>query len=216
MEMKNKKNLKKLCVILASAVIVIAAVAAFLAFHNRIGDGKAREILSGLIEQSYEINDIVWGKGLPVEENSPQPMSSVSGAQYRAVAKDAGYQTVEELTDAIKEVYSDSFFANTIEYVCFKDVEPLTTDLNGNPDTSTAVYARYTENKGQLYADVMHPSFDTGTRSYDASSARVKKVWFDTVTVELDAVDTATGEKKRETLRLRKQASGWRLDEPTY
>ena len=212
----NKKLIIRIAVIAAAVMIVAAAVFAFLAFHNRISDEKAREILSELIPEAEEINDIVWGEGLPVVEGA-QPISSVSGAQYREVAENAAYHSIDELKAAIKKVYSDQYFEETINYVAFTDIEPLTTDQNGNPDTSTALYARYIENgNGVFCADIIHPAFDTSARTCDAATAHVVKTWFDRVFVEIDVTDRSTGETFRQTIRLKKQSDGWRLDDPTY
>ena len=212
----NTKLIKRLIIIAAAVIIIGGGIFLFLAKHNGISDAKAREITSELLPKAEKINDIVWGEGLPVVDGS-EPLSSVSGAQYREVSEDADYHSVESLAAAIKEVYSDSYFEETIDYVAFKDVEPLTTDQYGNADTSTALYARYIENgNGVFCADIKHLAFDTSARTFDASSAHVTKVWFDRVFVEMNVTDSRTGDVQKQTIRLKKRADGWRLDDPTY
>ncbi|MBQ7500718.1 MAG: hypothetical protein IJT91_07465 [Clostridia bacterium] len=212
----DTKLIKKICIIAAAVLVIAGAVFLFFAKRNGISDGEARDILNDLLPKAERINDIVWGEGLPVVEGS-SPLSSVSGAQYRAVRPDAEYTSVESLKAAILEVYSDGYFEDTIQYVAFEDVEPLTTDINGNTDMSTAVYARYIENgNGVFCADIMHPAFDTRARTPDVPSAHVKRVWFDRVFIEIDMTDSRTGDIEKLTLRLKKQPGGWRLDDPSY
>ena len=188
----------------------------YFAKRNGISDPEAREILGELIPKAEKINEIIWGEGLPVVDGAA-PLTTVSSAQYREVRSDAEYTSIDALKAAILEVYSDDYFEDSINYVAFSDVEPLSTDQYGYSDTNTAVYARYIENgNGVFCADIKHPAFDTTARKPDVSTARVTNVWFDHIYIEIDMNNSRTGEIEKVTIRLKKQNEEWRLDDPTY
>ena len=143
--MKNK-----IILVLLSLVMLFSLVSCTKA--ELISDGEAQQILVELLPKAEEINDIIWGKGLPVEPGQDEALKTVTSAQYRTVASDAPYQSTEELKAAICEVYSDAFFNNTINYACFVGAD------DALEDTAAQMYPRYKDNDaGVLIVDITNP-----------------------------------------------------------
>ena len=168
-------------------------------------DTEAQAILAELMPKAEEINDIIWGAGLPIEPGQDAALNTVTAAQYRTVASDAPYQSTEELKAAIAEVYSDAFIKNTINYACFEGAD------DALEDTEAQMYPRYKDNDaGVLIVDITNPGFEITTK-IDPASAKVVSAESDNKqTLE---VDTNNGKIK---VVIVKQENGWRLDTPTY
>ncbi len=169
-----------------------------------IADSEAQQILTELIPKAEEINDIIWGKGLPVEPGQDGPLKTVTAAQYRTVAKAAPYQSTEELKAAIAEVYSDAFIANTVNYTCFDGAD------DALENTEAQMYPRYKDNDaGVLIVDITNPGFEITTK-IDPATAKVISAEDNKQTLE---VETNNGKIK---VVIVQQENGWRLDTPTY
>lgn len=169
-----------------------------------MSDAEAVEILSELLPKAEEINEIIWGKGLPVEPGQDEALKTVTAAQYRTVAKDAPYQSTEELKSAICSVYSDAFFNNTIKYACFEGAD------DALENTEAQLYPRYKDNDaGVLIVDITNSGFELTTK-IDPAGAKVISAENNKQTVE---VDTNNGKIK---LVIVNDGSGWKLDTPTY
>ncbi|MBQ4601673.1 MAG: hypothetical protein IJB24_02325 [Clostridia bacterium] len=196
--MKNK-----IILILLSVIMLLSLVSCTKA--ELISDTEAQNILIELMPKAEEINEIIWGKGLPIEPGQDEALKTVTAAQYRTVATDAPYQSTEELKTAIAEVYSDAFIANTVNYTCFEGAD------DALEDTEAQMYPRYKNNDaGVLIVDITNPGFEITTK-IDPASAKVVSAESDNKqTVE---VETNSGKIK---LVIVKQENGWRLDTPTY
>ncbi|MBQ3184235.1 MAG: hypothetical protein IJB57_11305 [Clostridia bacterium] len=196
--MKNKIILIFLCVIMLLSFVSCNKA-------ELISDTEAQNILIELMPKAEEINEIIWGKGLPIEPGQDEALKTVTAAQYRTVATDAPYQSTEELKTAIAEVYSDAFIANTVNYTCFEGAD------DALEDTEAQMYPRYKDNDaGVLIVDITNPGFEITTK-VDPASAKVVSAESDNKqTLE---VETNSGKIK---LVIVKQENGWRLDTPTY
>ena len=170
-----------------------------------ITDSEAQQILAELLPRAEELNEIIWGKGLPIEPGQDEALKTVTAAQYRTVAKDAPYQSTEELKTAIYGVYSEAFYNNTIKYACFEGAD------DALEDTQAQMYPRYKDNDaGVLIVDITNPGLEITTK-IDVSSAKVVSAESDyKQTVE---VDTNNGKMK---IVIVNEGSGWKLDTPTY
>lgn len=204
--MKNKKFIP---IIAATAVIILIAVSALIIFNRTvpITDEKAQTILADLLPKADEINDIVWGAGLPIEPGQSEALNTITAAQYRKVAEDCPYQSTEDLKKAIAEVYSDDFIAKTINYTAFEGAD------DALEDTEAQMYPRYLDDDGILWVDITNKGFEL-TTEIDASSAKVVHEKRKKHTVEVKA--TVAGEETTLSLTLVEQENGWRLDTPTY
>ena len=195
--MKNK-----IILVLLSVIMLFSLVSCTKA--ELIPDSEAQQILTELLPKAEEINDIIWGKGLPVEPGQDGPLKTVTAAQYRTVSKDAPYQSTDELKKAIAEVYSDAFIENTVNYTCFEGAD------DALENTEAQMYPRYKDNDaGVLIVDITNSGFEI-TTEIDPASAKVISAEGNKQTLE---VETNNSKIK---LVIVKQENGWRLDTPTY
>lgn len=200
-------NNKKFIIFIIAAVLIIGAVVLTLTLKDRaelISAEEAEAILTELLPKAEEINDIIWGEGLPVEPGQDEALKTVTAAQYRTVAKDAPYQSIDELKTAIASVYSDAFIENTINYAAFEGAE------DALEDTAAQMYPRYSENDtGVLLVDITNPGFEL-TTEIDASTVKVVDAEKNKQHLE---VESNAGTLK---IVIVLQENGWRLDTPTY
>ena len=53
----------------------------------KLDDAGAREVLTALLPDAEELTEVIWGDGLPVDDE--ELLESVSGAQYRPISADS-------------------------------------------------------------------------------------------------------------------------------
>lgn len=202
---KSKKILISVIIILAVLLIITAIVGVLhYKWSRTITDAEAREVLEELVPKSKEINEIIWGAGLPVEPGQDPALNTITAAQYRSVAKDCPYRTTEELKAAIAEVYSGSYIKNAINYICFDGAD------DALENTEAQMYPRYKDNdRGELIIDITNKGFAL-TTEIDVSTVKVVSAWRNKQNLE---VESNIGTIK---LAIVKQGSVWRLDSPTY
>ena len=174
-----------------------------------------------LIPAAADVNEMVWGAGLPVDPSADPPLASVTGAQYRPVARDAACHTVEELRSAIAAVYSDVFIREHINFIVF----------DGDEGAITEMRPRYAPMKlpgeGDLYydwlgIDIMYKGFPLTARIDPASVRFVRRVpewnglWWDSDRIVVSVTETYNGKTGERELSMRLQDGLWMLDEATY
>ncbi len=205
-------NNKKFIIFLVVAALIVGGIFLFIKIYNHaelIPDSEAQQILSELVPKAEKINEIIWGKGLPVAEGQDPALDSVTAAQYRLVSEDSPYKNTEELRKAIAEVYSEKYIEKTIEYTAFKGAEGAIEE-----SVSSQMYPRYKDNDaGSLLIDITNPGWELNT-VIDTSTAKAVDAERDKQTIEVKA--TVLGEETTLTLVIVEQEEGWRLDTPTY
>lgn len=104
MHKTDKKKKTELRVFFSSIIAVICCTFifpfAFSSCASRMTDEEAQKILMELVPKSEELNKIFWGEGLPVEDETNEALNSVTSAQYRAVAQDSEYKSIEDIKKA--------------------------------------------------------------------------------------------------------------------
>ena len=135
-----------------------------------------------LIESSYEVNEIYFGKGLPaVEEDSEEAKKFADGldvdiasVSYLPVSDECPYTTIDQLKSLAADVYTSDY----CEFLWKRAFEGMSSD------DGAAVYARYmTDFMGVL--TVRSDVAETGAelnRTYDLNSITVDKMKKDTAT----------------------------------
>lgn len=205
-------NNKKFIIFLVVAALIVGGIFLFIKIYNHaelLPDSEAQKILSELVPKSEEINEIIWGKGLPVAEGQDPVLNSVTAAQYRLVSESSPYKNTEELRKAIAEVYSEEYIEKTIEYAAFKGAEGAIEN-----SVSSQMYPRYTDNDaGSLLIDITNTGWNLDT-VIDPSSAKAVEAERNKQTLEVKA--TVAGKETTLTLVIVEQDEGWRLDTPTY
>ena len=197
-----------------AVVIVLLSVIQLASCGVKMTEEEAREIVAPLIEKSYEINEIFFGKGLPHEENiydeqdeAEKEITGTKRVRYLEVTSE-DYHSIDDLKAAAREVYTESYLSAVFQIV----FEGLASS-NG----SVYQYARYiTALVGELsiIADAEEQSITVG-RTYDTSSLKITKKTSDTVYFTLKSF--VDGKEDVEILlSIKDEGKGWRLDSPTY
>ncbi|MBE6572953.1 MAG: hypothetical protein E7652_01000 [Ruminococcaceae bacterium] len=189
--------------VLVTLIIAVLGGAYYLRVRNRISDEKAQAILESLLPASEEINEIIWGDGLPVAKDAMGKLESVTGAQYRPVDKDCEYKSVKELKKAISKVYSPRFVETDINKIMF----------DGDGDV---LVGRYRDGKNGLETNIMNEGYEAVGKTYiDPASAKVTGAEFAEVYLTVEDV-YEDGSRKERQITIVKTSDGWRLDTPTY
>ncbi len=158
---------------------------------------EALEAFKTLYPMSVELNEYIFGAGLPTEEK--KVYDSDKSPLYVNVSEDAKYKTEESFKNAILAVYSEAYFEDSIEPMLFTGYEN---------DKKTA--PRYKEVNGLLQRDILGKiPFDVSGR-FDVSTAKIEKI---TAAYCLVKCAYKRGELTGEfTVTLAKTANGWRFD----
>lgn len=216
-----------ICVLAAIALICGAIIGVSYIKTKKavlINDEEAKVLFEDLIPKSEEVNDIIWGAGLPIKADAASAVQTVTGAQYRPVDSGVPYKSVDELRAAVAEVYSADYISKTIAPIAF----------DGNKDedkpevASSDIEPRYTMVKDvasgemMLARDIMKEGFTLQTK-IDPSSAHVMEhiverngLFWHVTRVKIGCSATVAGKPTTLTVGIVKDADGWRLDDPTY
>ena len=111
-----------------ATVILLLVAAALSSCSGKVSEEEAISEVTRLVKESYELNVIYFGDGLPYEDDGDERNL------YAPVAKDAPFVTKEALTYKTRTVFSNDYAASMIE-TAFQGAQ----DANG----TTALYARY-------------------------------------------------------------------------
>ena len=175
-----------------------------------LSNNEIRDIYADLIEQSYLLNDVFYGDGLPFT-NDPETMASLAGASsrfsYMPVDKNALLQSEAEIREATLAVFTKSM----CDHLFTLAFEGMSTD-----DEETVVYARYIEMEDILTVriDLADEALPLG-RVYDLSTMDILNQNGSRIVASFaTSVDGEPSVNVK--LTLVKTADGWRLDSPTY
>lgn len=194
--------------ILAITVLIalIAAVLGgsyYLRVRNKLSDAEAKAILDELLPISYQVNEIIWGEGLPVSPDAKDKLETVTGAQYRAVDPECGYTSIEQLKEEISKVYSPRFIDANINKIMF----------DGDDDM---LAARYRDGESGIEINIINEGYDAvGKTKIDSASVKVTGAKFDEVYCTVEDV-FEDGSRVERNITLIKTYDGWRLDTPSY
>lgn len=202
--------------ITALFLIVLTALT-FASCGAALDDEQTKEVAAPLIEASFNVNEIFFGKGLAHEGNSSfdgyDPESDdaskyeVKPVKYYTVT-DERYHSIDELKEAARAVYTDAYLENVFA-VAFEGMT--------QGDGTIYKYPRYVSNViGTLSINADAETENAiANRTYDLSTIKVtggsSKVVYFTVQSYVDGV-----EDQLIKLSIRDEGNGWRLDSPTY
>ncbi len=182
-------------------------------------DKKDPEIVDAakaLMEKSYALNDIYFGKGLPVsaeDSEEAQKFAADNGfdlqnIQFLPVTEESPYKSIEAIKEATLKVYSEDY----CEYLFSMAFEGYSTE-----DGTAAIYAKYMEDEaGTLTARIDLAKNSLPKRTYDYESIKVKSKSEDMAVFSVDSYLDGKKEDKPVEFTLVKSEDGWRLDNPTY
>lgn len=164
-----------------------------------------------LIEASGEINEFLFGAGLPVydrEDEANAELYANLGSQYSKyeyVSTDSKYITIEDMKRAAEKVYTAEYLSSVYMMA-----------FDGYADEISGVtVARYLESDGWLFQSTTYEPLIEGKREFNYNTMKiVKPSRGDYVNIEI--VSSLKGEELPITLAFSKTKEGWRLDTPTY
>ena len=204
--MKKSRLLFKITALLMLAVIALTSL---------LSCSKPPELavikieIERLVNASHEVNSILFGKGLPVDERLSSPY-----ANYKCVSFETGIFKIDDIKALAESVYTKGYLEPIYEVT-----------LEGKYDqvSGSVVKARYMESEGYLL--IHAPENDDGkdpnnilgesTRSYDFSTIKIiKPSRADFVTFTI--MSSKDGVSEEITLAVELTDVGWRLDYPTY
>ena len=215
--MRRKQKMQgwyRVCATLLLAVIMAGMLSAFS------GCGRSQppalediyDTVICLIEQSYAVNDVVFGHGLPVwaigsEYAELQHMYSENDyADYQYVTEYAPFRSTEEIKTAMEAVYSSDYLESLYE-----------TMFDGMAYGDRVSRAQLYENDTWLYQSVDYRPLVTWQRIYDYASMRIVSPSSATyVTIEMDSYLEDGSGAQAVRLGFSLENSVWRLDTPTY
>ncbi len=174
---------------------------------------EIRTLCEDLVEESYSLNDVYYGDGLPYEEDEAvlEELLGVGAGSlslsYLPVAADAPLKSEDEIRAATEKVFSPEMCAMLYE-IAFSGVS--------TEDESKVAFARYIQQGDYLTVrvDLKESAVDVG-RTYNFDEMTVLVDEANRIRVELPS--EVDGKKSVNVkITLVKTADGWRLDSPTY
>lgn len=125
----NKKRI--ICVLLLICTLVLPVCLS--GCTKKVSEEEAKEIVGYLVSESYEINDIVYGKGLETIE-----IEEEKSYLYATVAENDKYNSTNDIRNEIYRLFSSKYAAN-MEATALVGI---TGEISGS-----IVYARYIDGK---------------------------------------------------------------------
>lgn len=186
---------KILCVL--TVFVLLLALATLTSCSGKVSEEEAISEVTRLVKESYELNVIYFGDGLPYEDDGDERNL------YAPVAKDAPFVTKEALTYKTRTVFSNDYAASMIE-TAFQGAQ----DANG----TTALYARYivsSDGKLTVYKNI--EGIEKKVNEYDYSTVLITKISKRFIEANITAKDGEVVE-----VILINQNGEWRIDSPTY
>ena len=173
-----KKHYKKL--IAASLAIVILVVSGVLLFQHKnapkIEDVYDRMVY--LIETSQEVNALIYGCGVPVWEDDSEYVEFMHvyygldpARDYEIVMPNAKYLSVQQMKEAIEEIYTKEY----LDEVIYRSIFDGYAIENGAGGAVIGV-ARYYEEGAYLWQSKDFKTYYTGMRVYDYSTMQVRSL----------------------------------------
>ena len=173
---------------------------------------EVRERFIYLIEESKELNIILFGKGLPVynedSEISDRKMVYFNNntGNYSIVMENSEFLTVDSMKMAVEKVYSKDYAADIYESA-----------FDGVMTGVASAYVRFYDNGKNLCQNKNATEFKISERIYDYSSMEiVEPSSGDYVNIEIDSYTVDDPTVRRIKLSFVLENNNWYLDSPSY
>ena len=206
-------RMKKLYSLVFAIVLLSVLLASFSSCSTEPPElDTVKEEYIKLIEASSEVNEILFGKGLPVyerdgsEEDKQVYVDMVSALdEYESVRMDCKYLTIDSIKAAADDVYTSEYLETVYEmmFVGYAD------------EVSGVTSAKFLEWDGWLYQNMNYEAYIEGKRTFNYDSMEIVKP-SDGEYVNIKIESELDGEKLTITLAFSLTENGWRLDTPTY
>ena len=173
---------------------------------------EVRERFIYLIEESKELNTVLFGEGLPVyrdgEELAERKMVYYNNntGNYYLVNEKSPFLTVDSIKMSIERIYSKEYSADIYESA-----------FDGIMTGAASAYVRFYDNGSNLCQNKNASVFNITERIYDYSSmTMVEPSSGDYVNIEIDSYTVDDPTVQRLKLSFIFQNNNWYLDSPSY
>ena len=158
-----------------------------------------------LIPAAVEVNRIFFWEGLPHEEpDEEENKIEMEETEYLMLTGDYMFLTESELMEKARAVYPEAY-CEDIEKIAFEGIAV-------NDDE--ALFARYITEMGVMKINRKLSEEGLRERVPDTDTLKFESATSDSAVVSLDFVCEGRTENQSVTLKL--EEAGWRLDTPTY
>jgi len=166
---------KRIVILLLITSLMLSAT---LSFSSCAATPAVEEIYDRvvfLVEESYELNALFYGCGLPVWEEDSEYVEFMhlyyglnSAQSYEMITQNAKFYSVDEIKQAAEKVYSKDYL-NDVLYKTAFDGYAIEDGAGG----AVVGVSRYYENEGYFWQAKEHKVFYTAMRIYDYSTMQV-------------------------------------------
>lgn len=196
--------MKRIVILLLALVLCLPLISCSKPKPLKISEEEAYEVLSTLVPQSYEINVIFFGEGLPHEDGEYDDTTYV---EVDLVS--SKYASIEAIKVDAERIYSQRYL-RSIYINMF--VGSKTTSEDGLLDND--VSPRYKMIDGKLMIDASYDEVEIMGKLIVVSTQIVKKT---PKYVSVDAVcNDENGNEINKRFFITKENGVWLLDGPTY
>ena len=186
---------KRLLSIFFSALIVLSVAVLLTSCSGKLSNEEAVSEVERLVKESYELNVIYFGEGLPFEDDGNDKNI------YAPVSEDALFVTKEALAYKTRTVFSKDYAASMIQTAFYGEQ---------GADGVTALYARYIiDSDGTL--TVYKKIEGIEINQYDYSTITITKISRKFIKANITSTDGETVD-----ITLIYQDGAWRIDSATY
>ena len=181
---------------LLAMLIVILAIS--LVGCGKISEDEAKTYIKDLVEKSYDLNDIYFGKGLNYVDNG-NPNDS-----YMVVSVTERYITKNALIIATRQVFSQTYAQSLIDGA-FSGY--------GSPINQNSVMSRYSifDEDGLIYVNKNYEALIEQVRTYNFENIEITKI-----SRRFVEANIFTEKNEKVKVVLVKENNEWRLDSATY
>lgn len=184
---------KILCVLAVFVIMLVAS--ALTSCSGKLSEEEAISEVTRLVKESYELNVIYFGEGLPFTDDG----NNIN--LYAPVDENAPFITKEALAYKTRTVFSKDYAASMMQTAFYGEQ---------GADGVTALYARYiVDSDGTL--TVYKKINGIEVNQYDYSTISVTKISRNFIKANITSTDGETV-----TVILIYQDGAWRIDSATY
>lgn len=188
----------------------------------KYSEDEIKTALDELLPKSFEMNEIYFGKGLPISEDKDVLDEYYSGfdsdiemINYHPVSRDCPYQNETELRAATLQVFTKEYSEYLFQRA-FNGISAQIQNQEGLTETYSAIYAMYIEENGVLTVRLnLEDDAMELNREYRTDEMRILSQRGKSATVVIPTYVDGEFDANAQ-IKLVKTPDGWRLDSPTY
>ena len=191
--------------LLIGTVIGLICVSAGCAKEETADEEEVMATARELINDAVEVNRIFFWEGLPHEEPSDDDNNiEIEDTEYLTLTEEYMFLTESELMEKAEAVYTEAYCGD-IKTIAFEGI---------SINDEEALFARYITEMGVMKINRKLSEEGLKERIPDLDTLKFESAGSDSAVVSLDFICEGRTENQSVTLKL--EENGWRLDTPTY